>query len=296
VEPTLRTSMLYVRVAPLATGSGLSVLDTVRSGRSGVGVGVFVGVGVDVLVGVGVFVAVGVTVAVGVAVAVAVAVGVLVAVGVFVGVDVAVGVAVAVGVLVDVAVGVFVGVGVAVFVGVGVAVLVGVGVAVLVGVGVGVFVAVGVAVAVGVVVAVGVGVLVGVAVGVFVGVGVAVAVGVLVGVGVGVGARTVVVIVTELFASSYSTITASGSTVAVLETTVSTPVDTVPVMVIVAKAAAPVPNVPKSQSSVPPVVGPTTTHEPRVVLKLECVKPESGTSTKRTAPVLAEPTLRTSMV
>jgi len=59
---------------PLATGSAESLLVTVRSGVSGVGVGVIVGVavlvGVDVNVGVGVAVLVGVDVKVGVGVAV----------------------------------------------------------------------------------------------------------------------------------------------------------------------------------------------------------------------------------
>ena len=89
----------------MTTGSGSSSIVTVRSGRSGVfvGVGVLVGVGVAVLVGVGV--------------------GVLVGVGV--AVLVGVGVGVGVGVLVGVGVGVLVGVGVAVFVGVGVGVGVG---------------------------------------------------------------------------------------------------------------------------------------------------------------------------
>ncbi len=115
---------------PLATGSRESVLVTVRSGCSGVGVGVIVGV------------------LVGVAVAVFVGVAVAVLVGVFVGVDVKVGVAVGVLVGVDVNVGV----AVAVFVGVGVAVAVFVAVAVGVAVdgsAVGVLVLVGVLVAVG---------------------------------------------------------------------------------------------------------------------------------------------------
>ena len=89
---------------PLTTGSGSSSIVIVRSGRTGV----FVGVGVLVAVGVGVLVGVGV--GVGVLVGVAVGVGVFVAVGV----GVLVGVGVGVGVLVGVAVGVFVGVGVGV--------------------------------------------------------------------------------------------------------------------------------------------------------------------------------------
>jgi hypothetical protein len=176
-------------------------------------------------------------------------------VGVVVGVGVEV--FVGVGVKVDVGVGVGVFVGVAVSVGVNVGVRVGVEVGVSVGVDVGVFVGVGVEVFVGV----GVKVLVGVAVSV----GVAVDVAVFVAVGVAVGASTVVLIVTELFDSLNSATRFSGSTVAVFDTDVSTPVVTEPLIWIVATAAGPVPNDPRSQSSVPPVVEPTMTQLPRVV-------------------------------
>jgi hypothetical protein len=178
--------------------------------------------------------------------------GVAVGVGVFVAVGVRVGVAVLVGVGVSVGVAVFVGVGVIVGVSVGVAVLVGV--------------FVGAGVSVGVLVAVFVGVFVAVAVAVFVGVGVTVAVDVAVG--VGVDANTVVVSVSELFVSLYSGTLFSGSTVAVLFTFASVAVVTKPKMLISATAAGPVPNEPRSQSTVPPVGGPTRMQVPRVVVAL----------------------------
>ncbi len=170
-------------------------------------------------------------------------------------------------------VGVDVGVGVLVGVGVAVGVLVGVGVGVLVGVGVGVLVGVGV------------GVLVGVAVGV--GVLVAVAVGVDVGVGVGVGRRTLVVIVTELFDSMNSTITLSGSTVAVLETVISKVVVMKPVTVIVASSAGV--RRPSVQSSGPPVLESRMMHEPWVVDTEVYVKEEGTSSMRPTGSALAEP-------
>ncbi len=119
-----------MKFAPLATGSSESVLVTVRSGCSGVGVGVIVGVEVNVGVAVGVLVGVEVNVGVAVGVLVGVEVNVGVAVGVLVGVEVNVGVAEGVLVGVEVNVGVAVGVLVAVAVAVG-------------GSGVGVFVTVG---------------------------------------------------------------------------------------------------------------------------------------------------------
>jgi hypothetical protein len=191
-------------------------------------------------------------------------------------------------------VGVLVGVGVFVFVGVGVNVAVEVGVGVLVGVEVFVGVGVSVGVFVGVDVLVGVAVAELVAVGV--NVGVSVGVDVFVAVGVAVGASTVVLIVTELFSSSYSCTTFSGSTVAVFDTEVSTPLVTVPWIWIVATAAGPVPNDPKSQSSVPPVIGPIITHAPRVVENEPKVKFAAGASTIRTDGTLAEPSLRTTIV
>jgi hypothetical protein len=148
-------------------------------------------------------------------------------------------------------------------VGVGVKVLVTVGVKVFVGVGVNVSVAVGVKVSV----AVGVSVFVGVGVKVFVGVGVSVSVGVLLAVAVAVGASTVVTAVAELFASLYSGTMPAGSTVAVLLTDVSAPVVTEPVIVTIARAPAPVPKAPRSQSSVPPVLEPTMAQLPLVVEK-----------------------------
>ena len=120
----------------------------------------------------------------------------------------------------------------------------GVGVVVTVGIAVGVVVAAGVVVDVGA----AVGALVAVAVGPFVGV----TVSVLVGVGVGIGAKTVVVSITLLFVSSASFTTSNGSTVAVFSTEVSTSVETAPVIVTVPTAAGPVPNAPRSQSTVPP--------------------------------------------
>jgi len=209
-----------------------------------------------------------------------------------------VGVAVKVGVLVGVFVGVLVGVDVfvGVLVAVLVAVLVGVGVkvGVLVGVFVGVFVGVLVAVAAAVAVGVFVGVPVEVAVAVFVAV--AVLVGVLVEVGVAVGASTVVLMVTELFVSLPSTTAFSGSAVAVLLAEPSTALVRKPWMVMVATAAGPVPKAPRSQSSVPPVVGPTMTQVPRVVEKPVKVKFAAGVSIMRTVAALAEPAFLTSMV
>jgi len=143
-----------------------------------------------------------------------------------------------------------------------------------------------------------VGVLVGVSVGVAVAVcvGVAVTVGVEVDVGVGVGARTVVLMVTVLLLSSYSVTTLNGSTVAVLSAELSSALVRKPWMLMVPTAAGPVPNAPRSQSSVPPVMGPTMTQVPRVVEKPVNVKFAAGVSIMRTADALAEPTLRTSMV
>ena len=67
-------------------------------------------------------------------------------------------------------------------------------------------------------------------------------------------------------------------------------------IVIVAKAAAPVPMEPRSQSSVPPVVEPTITHEPRSVANPMYVKFEGGVSIIRTNCAPTAPTFRTSMV
>jgi len=204
---------------------------------------------------------------VAVGVKVDVAVGVLVGVAVFVGVGVIVGVLVAVGVNVAVGVDVFVGVAVAVFVGVNV------GVAVCVAVAVGVFVAVGVAVLVNV----------GVTVGVFVLVGVA------------VGARTVVSSLAVLFVSKYSTIRLFGSTTAVFVNVSRIALVRWPVIVMSAKAPAPVPNDPRSQSSVPPVIGPTIAQLPRLVVKPTKVKFAGGLSIIRTSAVPSEPMFRTSI-
>ena len=187
---------------------------------------------------------------------------------------------------VDVGVGVLVGVGVGVLVGVGVGVLVGVGVGVLVGVGVGVLVGVGVGVLVGV--GVGVGVLVGV--GVSVGVGV----GVFVSVGVGVGRRTLVVMVTELFVSSDSTITSSGSTVAVLETVISKVLAMTPVILMVASSLGA--RRPRVQSSLPPVLESRMMQKPWVVEAEVYVKEEGGSSKRRTGSALAEPMFCTWMM
>ena len=253
-----------MKLAPLATGSIESVLVTVRSGDVGVAVGV------NVLVGVKVAVAVGVMVGVEVSVGVAVAVGVNVAVGVDVNV--------AVGVDVNVAVAVAVNVGVCVAVAVGVAVGVAVAVAVAVGVGVDVAVAVGVLVVVGVTVAV------------------AVAVGVLVAVGVGVEANTLVNSVAELFDSSDSTTMSAGSTTATLLTVSSMADVRWPVIVMMANAPAPVPNEPRSQSRVPPVVGPTMAQLPLVVVKPTNVKFDGGVSTSLTPDAPAEPIFLTSIV
>jgi hypothetical protein len=178
-------------------------------------------------------------------------------------------VGVLVGVFVGVLVGVFVGVLVGVFVGVLVGVLVDVLVAVGVLVGVFVGVSVGVRVLVGVSVAVGVGVLVAVdvSIGVDVTVGVSAFVGVPVDVGVAVGPSTDVLIVTELFDSRYSGMMFAGSTVAVLSTLTLDALVTKPSIVIVAKAPTPVPSVPRSQSSRPPVIDPSIAQMPRVVLK-----------------------------
>ena len=167
--------------------------------------------------------------------------------------------------------------------------------AVAVDVAVGVGVVVGVDVAVAVDVMVGVRVAVGVTVGVDVAVGVAVGLGVLVGVGVGVGARTPVSSVAELFDSSDSTMTSAGSTSAVLVTVSSMADVRWPVIVMVAKAPAPVPNEPRSQSRVPPVVGPTMAQLPLVVVKPTNVKFDGGVSTIRTPAAPAEPMFRTSI-
>ncbi len=143
------------------------------------------------------------------------------------------------------------------------------GVAVLVGATVGVFVGVPVGVAVGVCVGVLVGVAVGVLVGVSVSVGVGVNVGVSLGVGetsgvlVGVGARTVVVITTELFVSSDSATASSGSTVAVLSTLISLVVLMKPFTITVVEA--PGPREPSSQSSVPPAIESRMMQKPLVV-------------------------------
>jgi len=215
-----------------------------------------------------------------------------VAVGVLVGVGVIVGVLVGVGVNVGVAVGV--GVIVGVLVGVGVNVGVAVGVGVNVGVAVGVLVAVGVNVDVGVLVAVGVNVGVLVAVGVNVGVLVAVGVNVGVGVGVAVGARTLVFSLAELLVSFDSDSTSRGSTVAVFVTEVSTPVETEPVIVMVAVMAGA--NAPRLQSTSPPVGEPSWTHEPRSVVTPEKAKLAGSVSMRRTALALPEPALLTSTV
>ncbi len=132
--------------------------------------------------------------------------------------------------------------------------------------------------------------------GVEVAVRVAVGVAVLVAVGVGVGASTFVVSTAVLFDSSDSTITFAGSTSAVLLTVSSIADVKWPVMVIVAKAPAPVPNAPRSQSSVPPVVGPTIAQLPRVDVKPTNVKVDGGVSSSRTPTAPAEPMFRTSMV
>jgi len=68
------------------------------------------------------------------------------------------------------------------------------------------------------------------------------------------------------------------------------------VIVIVAKAAAPVPMEPRSQSSVPPVIEPTITHDPRSVVNPTYVKFEGGVSIMRTNCAPTAPTFRTSMV
>ncbi len=67
-------------------------------------------------------------------------------------------------------------------------------------------------------------------------------------------------------------------------------------MVMVATAAGPVPNEPRSQSSVPPVVGPTMTQVPLVVVKPTKVKVDGGVSVSLTKSAPKEPTLRTSIV
>jgi hypothetical protein len=140
-----------------------------------------------------------------------------------------------------------------------------------VGVTVGVFVAVLVAVAVLVGVLVAGRVPVGVFVGVRVWVGVRVTVGVRVRVGVAVGTGVAPVMVVSaveaLFASFDSPTMLFGSTAAVFEMTMSVVDSTKPVTVIVASALGPVPNGPRSQSSVPPVIPPVNEQMPRVVLK-----------------------------
>ena len=178
----------------------------------------------------------------------------------------------------------------------GVAVGVAVFVAVAVLVGVDVIVGVDVAVGVKVAVAVGVAVKVGVGVMVAVLVGVGVIVGVLVAVGVGVGARTFVVSIAVLLVSSNSSIVLSGSTVAVLVTVSSMADVRKPVIVIVAKAAGPVPSDPRSHSSVPPVAPPTMTQLPWLVVKPTCVNVAGGASVKLMKSAPSEPMLRTSMV
>jgi hypothetical protein len=72
------------------------------------------------------------------------------------------------------------------------------------------------------------------------------------------------------------------------------------VIVTVAKAAGPVPKDPRSQSSVPPVAGPTSTHTPRVDEKPVIVKTAGGVaggaSIIRTNWAPAEPRFLISMV
>jgi len=64
----------------------------------------------------------------------------------------------------------------------------------------------------------------------------------------------------------------------------------------VAVAAGPVPNDVRSQSSVPPVVGPTIAQLPRVVVKPMKVKLLGGVSMRRTELALSEPMLLTTIV
>ena len=161
------------------------------------------------------------------------------------------------------------------------------GVGVIVGVDVSVDVAVAVVVGVSVgTVASGVAVMVGVLVivGVSVGVAVFVTVGVVVGVSLGSGVApiTFVVVVAELFASFDSTTMLFGSIVAVLLMTMSVGDVIRPVMTIVATALGPVPNAPRSQSSVPPTGPPSSAQAPRVVVKPRYWKLASGSSMTRT--------------
>ena len=148
---------------------------------------------------------------------------------------------------------------------VGVWVTVAVGVAVTVGVGVGVTVPAA---------EVGVELTVAVAVGVLVAEGVLV--GVLVAVAVGVAPMIEVLMVTELFASSPSDTTSSGSTVALLLAEMSTPVVTKPVIVTTPTALGPVANEPRSQSRLPPVTPPWSEQIPLVVLNPVYVKFTAG--------------------
>ena len=67
-------------------------------------------------------------------------------------------------------------------------------------------------------------------------------------------------------------------------------------IVIVAKAAGPVPKSSRSQSRSPPVAGPTMTQEPLVVVKPVIVKIEGTVSIMRTKAPPTGPTFRTSMV
>ena len=88
----------------------------------------------------------------------------------------------------------------------------------------------------------------------------------------------------------------SGSTVAVFVTTSSMALVRNPVMVMVAKAAGPVPSEPRSHSSVPPVVPPTMAQLPWVVVKPTCVKVAGTASVKPMKSAPSEPMVRTSMV
>jgi len=69
-----------------------------------------------------------------------------------------------------------------------------------------------------------------------------------------------------------------------------------PVIVIVAKAAGPVPREPRSHSSVPPVIPPTMTQLPWVVVKPTWVKVAGGASVKLMKSAPAEPMFLTSIV
>ena len=67
-------------------------------------------------------------------------------------------------------------------------------------------------------------------------------------------------------------------------------------IVIVAKAAGPVPKAPRSQSRMPPVIEPTRTQLPLVVPNVVYVKFAAGVSSRRTKPAPAEPMFLTSIV